>query len=149
MKRNRWLSCLYFLAGCWIILTLCSAGFAQEQARRGAADIPFEFYISGNKLPAGQYTLDLIAPTYAMLRSSDGKFQQALYFVQTAVADNKPVSQIVFVVREGKHYFSEVWGWFGKAQLTSFTPQASDETKGVPLKVAEADKATATPGSGV
>ncbi len=146
MNRNRWSSCLYFLAGCWI-LTLCSAGFAQEQARRGAADIPFEFYIAGNKLPAGQYTLDLIAPTYVMLRSHDGKFQQALYFVQTAVADNKPVSQIVFVVREGKHYFSEVWGWFGKAQLTSFTPQVNEETKEVPLKPAEAEKEAARPGA--
>lgn len=96
-------------------------------------------------MPAGQYSLDLIAPTYVMLRSQDGTMQQNLYFIQTAVAGKNPASKVVFAPRDGKYYLSEVWSWLGTAQLSSFTPKASDPTKSVPLKPARKDVARPTP----
>jgi hypothetical protein len=72
-----------------------------------------------------------------MLRSKDGKVQQDLYFMQSASPGKNPPSKIVFAVRNGKYYFAEVWSYFGKAQLTSFNPQAGDQTKDVPLHPVE------------
>jgi hypothetical protein len=82
---------------------------AQSQPTRGTIDVPFDFYISGEKLPAGQYTLDRIIPTYVMLRSKDGKVQQDLYFIQTAVPVKNPPLKVIFALRDGKYYFAEVW----------------------------------------
>jgi hypothetical protein len=138
MRRNRWSRYSVF-AACCLTLLFSGLAIAQDHPRRGTVDVPFDFYISGNKLPAGQYTLDVIAPTYLMLRSQDGKVQQDLYFMQTATPGKNPISQVVFAQRDGKYYFAEVWSWFGKAQLTSFTPKAGDQTKDVPLRVTEKD----------
>jgi len=110
---------------------------AQSQPTRATIDVPFDFYISGEKLPAGQYTLDRIIPTYVMLRSKDGKVQQELYLIQTDVPVKNPPLKVIFALRDGKYYFAEVWSWYGKSQLGSFTPSTSDQTKDVPLKAAE------------
>ena len=136
-----------FVIFCCSIALSWGMAFGQNPPRSGTADIPFDFYIAGNKLPSGVYTLDVIAPTYVMLRSKDGKVQQDLYFLQSAVAGKNPPSKIVFAVRGGKYYFAEVWSWFGKAQLTSFTSQPGDQTKDVPLKLTE--KTVAKPSSGL
>ncbi len=140
MKRNRRLQRLCVVSCCLLAL-LCSHALAQNQPHQGMSDIPFDFYIAGTKMPAGQYTLDVVAPTYATIRSQDGKLQQDLYFMQTASPGKNPQSKIIFNLRDGRYYFSEVWSWFGKAQLTSFTPRSSDQTKDVPLVPVQKDVA--------
>jgi hypothetical protein len=119
------------------IVLLAGLGFAQSRPTQGMIDIPFDFYISGVKLPAGQYVLDRVAPTYVLLRSKDGTVQQDLYFLQTAVPSKTPPLKVVFALRGGKYYLAEVWSWYGKSQLSSFTPQNGDQTKEVPLQAVE------------
>ncbi|MGC2109176.1 MAG: hypothetical protein WA655_06635 [Candidatus Korobacteraceae bacterium] len=131
----------YSIVSCCLTLLFCSLASAQDHPRSGTADIPFDFYVSGTKMLAGQYTLDIVAPTYVTLRSQDGKQQQQLYFIQTAAPGKNTVAKIIFNLRDGKYYFSQVWSWFGKAQLTSFTPKATDQTKDVALKPLEKDVA--------
>ena len=133
MSRSGLLKCSSIL----LLLVLMCGGVFAENPSSATADIPFDFYISGVKLPAGPYTLSLIAPTYVLLRSKDGKVQQDLYFMQDASPGKNPPSKIVFAVRDGKYYFAEVWGYFGKSQLTSFNPQPGDTSKDVPLKPVE------------
>jgi hypothetical protein len=140
MPHHRWAARFFFTACCLLLLSSGSATAQNQiQPRKAVFDAPFDFYISGNKLPAGQYTLDIIAPTYVMLRSQDGKVQQDLYFMQVASPGKTVISKVVFSQRDGKYYFFEVWGWFGKSQLTSFTPQAGDQNKDVPLNTNEKD----------
>jgi hypothetical protein len=135
MNYSRALRCLCFAVT--LIMILLGLLAAQNQPTRGTIDVPFDFYISGEKLPAGQYTLDRVAPTYLMLRSKDGKVEQDLYFIQTAASVKNPPLKVIFALRDGKYYFAEVWSWYGKSQLNSFTPSASDQAKDVPLKAAE------------
>jgi hypothetical protein len=124
------------LACSFILLLTCSA-LAQTPLRSGTADIPFDFYIEGNKLPAGHYTLDLVAPTYVTIRSRDGKIQQDLYVLQAAIAGKNMPTQLVFAVRDGKYYFAEIWSSLGKSQLTSFNEKPDEKTKAVPLTITE------------
>ena len=72
-----------------------------------------------------------------MLRSKDGKVQQDLYFIQTAVPVKNPPLKVIFALRDGKYYFAEIWSWYGESRLGSFTPSASDQTKEIPLKAAK------------
>jgi len=145
MTQNRRPQWLYVVSYC-VLIFLCSPAFAQDHPRSGTITVPFDFYISGNKMPAGQYTLSIVVPTYATIRSQDGKLQQDLYFFQIASPGNKPESKIIFNLRDGKYYLSQASTWLGKSQLTSFTPQSSDQTKDVPLVPAEKDVAK-PPGS--
>jgi hypothetical protein len=135
MNRNRWLSQTLVFTG--LLAMTCCLALAQDGPRSGTADIPFDFYIAGNKLPAGHYALDVIAPTYVTIRSQDGKVQQDLYFLQSSVPTKNMPTQIVFVARDNKYYFSEVWSWYGKSQLTSFNAKAGEKTRAVPLKAVE------------
>ena len=135
MNDSRALRCLCFAAA--LIFVLPGLLAAQSQPTRGTIDVPFDFYISGEKFPAGQYTLDRIVPAYGMLRSKDGKVQQDLYFIQTAVPAKNPPLKVIFALRDGKYYFAEIWSWYGESRLSSFTPSASDQAKDVPLKAAK------------
>jgi hypothetical protein len=136
MDRDGWHLPSGIVIGCFIVLVAAFA-FAQNQPRTGTADIPFDFYIAGAKMPAGQYTLNIIAPTYVLLRNKNGSVQQDLYFLQSALAGKNVPTQIVFALRDGKYYFAEVWSSYGKAQLTSFTANPGDQTKTVPLRTQE------------
>jgi hypothetical protein len=140
MKQNHSLPWLCIIGYC-VIALLCPLASAQDHPRSGTIDVPFDFYIAGNKMPAGQYSLDLVVPTYATIRSKDGKLQQDLYFFQIASPGKNKLSQVVFNLRDGKYYFSQVWSWLGKSQLNSFTPQSTDQTKDVPLVPVEKDVA--------
>ncbi|MGA8874377.1 MAG: hypothetical protein WCC25_18265 [Candidatus Korobacteraceae bacterium] len=142
MNRTRGLKHSGFAVG--LIVLVAGMGLAQSRPTQGMIDVPFEFYISGVKLPAGQYLLDRVAPTYVLLRSKDGTTQQDLYLLQTAVPSKTPPLKVIFALRDGKYYFSEIWSWYGKSQLSSFSPQSGDQTKEVPLKAVE--KGVAKPG---
>jgi hypothetical protein len=145
MNHTRWVRSLCYFNCCLIVL-LCGLASAQDHPVRGSIDVPFDFYISGNKLPAGPYSLDVIAPTYVMLRSPDGKVQQDLYFVQMAPVDKNQPFKVIFALRDGKYYFSGVWSSYGKSQLTSFTPKETDQTKDVPLKQVGKEAVKPAPG---
>lgn len=139
MNRTRGLKYCGFMVG--LILLLAGMAPAQSKPTQGMIDVPFDFYISGMKLPAGQYLLDRVAPTYVLLRSKDGSVQQDLYLLQIAVPAKNPPLKVVFALRDGKYYFSEIWSWYGKSQLSSFTPQRGDQMKDVPLQAAQKDVA--------
>ena len=135
MNRFRLTSPL--ILACFLVLLLTCSALAQQPLRSGTADIPFDFYIEGNKMPAGHYTLDLVAPTYVTIRSQDGKMQQDLYVLQAAIASPNMPTQLVFAVRDGKYYFAEIWSSLGKSQLTSFNERPKEKTKTVPLTIVE------------
>ena len=135
MNHSRALRYLCFAVT--LIMFLPGLLTAQSKPTRATIDVPFDFYISGVKLPAGQYTLDRIASAYGTLRSKDGKVQQDLYFIQTAVPVADPPLKVMFALREGKYYFAGISSWYGTSQLNSFTPSPSDKIKDVPMKAAQ------------
>ena len=117
-----------------LIVSFCALAFAQTQPHKGSADIPFEFYVGSEKLPAGRYSIELVSPSYAMLRSQDGKKELALYFVQVGEPPKEPEMKLVFATRDQKHLLAEAWGWFGKAQYTGFDTKAGDQMQSVLIK---------------
>ncbi len=130
------LRCSRIVALFSLLLGLSIPGFSQNQPHRGKVNVPFEFSIGGATFPAGPYTLEAISPSYGYLRSTDGKRQEVLYFVQKKSAPAK-TPEVIFGKRFNKYYLAGIWGWFGWLQFTGFSPHDGDETKEVPITQAE------------
>ncbi len=130
---------------CFITLLTLSA-VAQDQPHRGTLTIPFDFYVGPTQMPAGSYEIEMISPSYVMLRSKDGKNQQSIYFMQVGQPTKNAKGKLVFATRAGKHYLAEAWGWFGKSQYTGFTPQPADTMVSVSVDTSQ-KPAKATSGS--
>jgi hypothetical protein len=101
------------------VLILAGQGIAQKKTT-AQATIPFEFWIAGNRLPAGDYQIEHIESTaYILFRSTDGKIAQDVY---TLPLDENPVKQsdqkLVFWIQDGKRYLYEGWGPYGKRVVT-------------------------------
>ena len=97
------------------------------------AAIPFEFWIEGYRLPAGNYQIDLLESTsYLLFRSTEGKIIQVAYALPL---DDDPAregdSKLVFRVQNGRHYLYGGWGPFGRRVLTeeSVRPVPSGSTR--------------------
>ncbi|HTR26191.1 MAG TPA: hypothetical protein VMI10_19610 [Terriglobales bacterium] len=101
------------------ILILVGQGTAQKQ-RSAQATIPFEFWIAGSSLPAGDYQIEHVESTvYLLLRSTDGKIVQDVY---TLPLDEDQVKEsefkLVFRIQDGRHYLYEGWGPYGRRVVT-------------------------------
>ena len=101
------------------LLLLVGQGTAQKQVM-AQATIPFEFWIAGNRLPAGEYRIEHIdSRAYILFRSDDGKIAQYAY---TLPLDDNPATateaKLVFRIQDGKRYLYEGWGPYGKSVLT-------------------------------
>jgi hypothetical protein len=98
--------------------------------------IPFEFWIGPEKMPAGQYTLQVIAPSIAIIRGTDGKMEQELFTVDIGAPVAEIESRLIFVTRNGKNMLSELWCIEGKRRLTAQSaeaPRDGDMTRVVDL----------------
>lgn len=128
MNAQRVFACIAI--GC-LMLALCPSAFCQKQVHSGKINVPFDFFVGGTKFPAGQYILEGVLPTHALLRSEDGKKKEALYFNQTPEAVSNP--RAVFAMRNKQYWFVGILAWFGKMQYMGFNPHAEDEMKDIPI----------------
>ena len=56
-----------------------------DPAIHATASIPFDFWIGPEKMPAGQYVLEMIVPSVGVIRSADGKVERG----KIRLADDK------------------------------------------------------------
>ena len=102
-----------------VLLILAGQGIAQKKTT-AEATIPFEFWIAGNPLPAGDYRIEHIESTsYLLFRSTNGKIIQDVY---TLPIDEDPAKEsefkLVFRIQDGRHYLYEGWGPYGRRVVT-------------------------------
>lgn len=88
---------------------IAGTAVANTPAKSAKADVPFEFVVNGNTLPAGQYTF--MAPNAAGVVSIQEKNRETTVMtfgtrVYTPVGKEKP--QLVFVKKDGKMHLSQV-----------------------------------------
>ena len=101
------------------ILIPSGRGMAQKQGA-AQATIPFEFWIAGNRLPAGHYKIEGVeSTTYILFRSTDGKIIQQAYILPLDETPAKPSeAKLVFGIQDGKHYLYGGWGPYGRRVVT-------------------------------
>ncbi len=92
-------------------------GQATAQKRMIAyATIPFEFWLAGDRLPAGSYQIEVIEATeYVLFLSVDGKVVDGAY---TLPLDEDPVkdtdARLIFRIQDGRRYLYGGSGSYGK-----------------------------------
>jgi len=108
-----------FLPALVLVMAVCGA-LAQSQ-KTAHANIPFDFWIGGNRLPAGDYVIEHLESTsYLYFRNMDGKSAQDVYTLpMDDVAAKDGESQLVFELRNANHYLYGGWGPFGRRVVVS------------------------------
>ena len=83
-----------------------------QSTHRFKVDVPFQFILNGQTLPAGNYVIertDAAKPNIMTLKRADGGVVRVI--ITQRVETDKPSteSSLVFIRREGKHYLFQVW----------------------------------------
>jgi hypothetical protein len=87
-----------------------------------SANIPFEFWIGPQKMPSGNYTVEVLVPSVSIVRSADGSLEQEVYMVDIGPAVTQQESRLIFVIRNGKQELTEIWCVSGKRGLAAQNP---------------------------
>jgi hypothetical protein len=99
------------------------------------ANIPFEFWIGPEKMAPGQYALEVLVPSVALIRSADGKVQQELFMIDIGPGVAERDSRLVFETRNGRSVLTEVWCTQARRRLTA--QSATDPGNGNLTKLVE------------
>ena len=83
-----------------------------QSTHRFKVDVPFQFILNGQTLPAGNYVIertDAAKPNIITLTKGDGGIVR-LVLTQRVEKDNpSTTSSLIFIRREGKNYLFQVW----------------------------------------
>ncbi len=114
MSAKRLLTVLSFL-----VFSLLVGQVRAQTVREAHARIPFEFWIEGNHLPAGNYQIEQIESIpYLLVLEPGGYLSGGAY---TVAVDKNPVpdseAKLIFRVQDGKRHLYGGWGPYGKHVL--------------------------------
>jgi hypothetical protein len=123
--------------GSWMLLSLAGQAVAQQEST-AEATIPFEFWIEGYRLPAGDYQIERLQSTsYLLFRSLDGKIIQVAYVLPLDESPAKPGdAKLIFRIHDGRHYLYGGCGPFGHRVLTAESARpvpSGDDRAEVPI----------------
>jgi hypothetical protein len=119
-----------------LLVMLTGVALAQTQnadaTPTATAHIPYEFWIGGTRLSAGDYTISRVMDTVVLFRNVQTKAEAQAFMMPTETR-NVPVNdeKVVFIVRDGQHFLREVWNSDGRQVMSS--------ESGLPLEAADAN----------
>ena len=111
MKKRACIGLL--LTSLMVSLAAATPAAALAQPRESvAAYIPFDFYVAGRTMPAGEYTVRQISTGDGALQiqSADGR-QSVMFLTQAALKRGRSIgpARLVFNRYEGQRFLSTVW----------------------------------------
>jgi hypothetical protein len=120
-----------------IIFIVANAGAAESEANAvqpasaTRAQIPYDFWIVGTRLPAGEYTLSPVVDTVVLFRNVKTNATEQASLVPTGEQVATDNHKLVFVLHNGQHYLREVWNANGRHVVTSQlnSPIADSDTQ--------------------
>jgi hypothetical protein len=98
------------MAGMMALTAMATTQVAQAQDRL-AVDVPFDFVAGNTPLPAGEYTVQVSAPTHSIILISRKDSNTSAFINTNAAVSSQPQSESKLVFnRYGDRYFlSQVW----------------------------------------
>lgn len=81
--------------------------------------IPYDFWIVGTRLPAGEYTLSPVVDTVVLFHNAKTKAKEQASLMPTGEPGAPGDHKLVFVVHNGQHYLREIWDSNGRQIVTS------------------------------
>jgi hypothetical protein len=100
-----------------IVLFICLTTVARtsvnaQSSQRFDVDVPFSFALKGQTLPAGKYAVertDWTRPNVLTLKNVEKGIVRLLLTERVEKENPSPVSSLVFIKREGRHYLFQIW----------------------------------------
>src|SRR5690349_1690387 len=116
-----------FITSALLVMAIIVAGVsaqAQSLQYRLTVDIPFDFTVSGQKLPAGKYSVgrahEASGDSVLQVRSTDGHSTANRFSIPVVTFKTKSRAELVFHRYGDQNFLSEVWpagGGTGRAFL--------------------------------
>ena len=110
------------------IITAGASAQAQTLEYKLTVDVPFDFSVSGQKLPAGKYWIgraqNSIGDTVVQIQSTDMHYVANRFSVPIVTFKSKKRGEVVFHRYDDQYFLSEVWpsgGGTGRAFLKTRT----------------------------
>ena len=96
-----------------VLLLLVVANSVEAQsAYRFKVDVPFQFVLNGQTLPAGKYVIertDPARPNILTLKTVDRRIVRLVITQRVEKDEPSTASSLIFIQRRGKHYLFQVW----------------------------------------
>ena len=123
MNRNRLIrSCVTVGICLFLVLMFDRYSSAQSPASRppviARVDIPYDFWIAGDRLPAGHYAVSRVLATVLLFRNAQADRQEQVFLVPTGQPLSAGNDRLIFVVHSGQRYLREVWNSDGRQVVT-------------------------------
>ena len=83
-----------------------------QSTQRFKVDVPFQFFLNGQTLSAGTYTIERTNPAkphVLTLKRHDGSVVRVIITQRVERDTPSAESSLLFIRREGKHYLYQVW----------------------------------------
>ena len=97
--------------GLFVSLIACVAGVNAQSRHSFKVEVPFQFVLNGQTLPAGDYVIertDPAKPNIVTLKRA-GRVSRTIITQRIESHNPSTESSLVFIRREGKHYLFQVW----------------------------------------
>jgi len=108
---------LHYLAMVGVLSIIGLAPAARAASLQITANIPFDFVVNNQKLPAGEYDLKSLSQGAILLQNEDRR-QAAITLVHSAESSVNPEGAKLVFNKYGDQYFlSQVWPGFSESGL--------------------------------
>jgi hypothetical protein len=128
MRRRNWATKQWLVASLACVLLLLGVGLA-EKVVTASANVPFDFWAQGRKFPAGDYVIDSGFPGSISISDKASKETMAIAAVPYGDPVTKENAKLLFVLRDGKYYLTELWGTLGKRVVTAEYEHRGEKNK--------------------
>src|SRR5215510_9676824 len=94
------------------LIALLANSVDAQSAYRFKVDVPFQFVLNGQTLPAGPYVIertDPAKPNIVTLKRVDGGVVRVVLTQRVEKDEPSTASSLIFIQRNGKHYLFQVW----------------------------------------
>ena len=81
--------------------------------------IPYDFWIVGTRLPAGEYAISPVVDTVVLIRNVKTKAKEQASLMPTGDPVAPGDHKLVFVQHNGQHYPREIWDSNGRQIVTT------------------------------
>jgi hypothetical protein len=85
----------------------------------GMAQIPYDFWIAGTLLPAGNYSISPSVPSVVVFWNTKHDIGKQAFLMPTGGSVASRQGKLIFLVHDGTHYLRAIWWSDSKAVLTS------------------------------
>ena len=94
------------------VIALLANSVDAQSAHRFKVDVPFEFVINDQTLPAGSYVVertDSTRPNILTLKKADSDIVRVVITQRVEKDTPSPASSLIFIRRKEAHYLFQIW----------------------------------------